>query len=95
MAEKLMPALIEAYAQRNGYAVAREEVDATRFVLLLTRNDTGKLAARFREEGKSVMLAAADTFRAAAIDQLKLWGERADVQPTTAKGGRAGEAASD
>ncbi len=39
----------------------------------------GKLAARFREEGKSVILAAADTFRAAAIDQLKLWGERAGV----------------
>jgi len=40
----------------------------------------GKLAARFAEEGKSVVLAAADTFRAAAIDQLKLWGERAGVQ---------------
>jgi fused signal recognition particle receptor len=36
----------------------------------------GKLAARFRSEGKSVMLVAADTFRAAAIDQLKIWGER-------------------
>jgi fused signal recognition particle receptor len=36
----------------------------------------GKLAARFREEGKSVMLVAGDTFRAAAIDQLKIWGER-------------------
>ena len=36
----------------------------------------GKLAARFRTEGKSVMLAAGDTFRAAAIDQLKIWGER-------------------
>jgi fused signal recognition particle receptor len=36
----------------------------------------GKLAQRLREEGKSVMLAAGDTFRAAAIDQLKLWGER-------------------
>jgi fused signal recognition particle receptor len=36
----------------------------------------GKLAARFREEGKTVMLVAADTFRAAAIDQLKIWGER-------------------
>ena len=34
----------------------------------------GKLAARFTEDGRSVMLAAADTFRAAAIDQLKLWG---------------------
>jgi fused signal recognition particle receptor len=41
----------------------------------------GKLAARFRAEGKSVMLVAGDTFRAAAIDQLKIWGERtgADV----------------
>jgi fused signal recognition particle receptor len=36
----------------------------------------GKLAARFRAEGRSVMLAAGDTFRAAAIDQLKIWGGR-------------------
>ncbi len=36
----------------------------------------GKLAQRLREQGASVMLAAGDTFRAAAIDQLKLWGER-------------------
>lgn len=36
----------------------------------------GKLAAKFRSEGKKVMLAAGDTFRAAAIDQLKIWGER-------------------
>ncbi len=36
----------------------------------------GKLAAKFRTEGKSVMMAAGDTFRAAAIDQLKVWGER-------------------
>ena len=36
----------------------------------------GKLAARFRAEGKMVMLVAGDTFRAAAIDQLKIWGDR-------------------
>jgi fused signal recognition particle receptor len=36
----------------------------------------GKLAARLREEGRSVMLAAGDTFRAAAIDQLSVWGGR-------------------
>jgi fused signal recognition particle receptor len=36
----------------------------------------GKLAARFRAEGRTVLLAAGDTFRAAAIDQLKIWGER-------------------
>ena len=36
----------------------------------------GKLAAKFRAEGRSVMLAAGDTFRAAAIEQLKVWGVR-------------------
>jgi fused signal recognition particle receptor len=39
----------------------------------------GKLARRFLNEGHKVMLAAGDTFRAAAIDQLKVWGERANV----------------
>jgi fused signal recognition particle receptor len=37
----------------------------------------GKLSRRLREEGKSVLLAAGDTFRAAAIEQLKVWAERA------------------
>jgi fused signal recognition particle receptor len=36
----------------------------------------GKLAARYRAEGRQVILGAADTFRAAAIDQLQIWGER-------------------
>jgi fused signal recognition particle receptor len=36
----------------------------------------GKLADKFRREGRKVMLAAGDTFRAAAIDQLKIWGTR-------------------
>lgn len=36
----------------------------------------GKLASQFREEGKSVLVAAGDTFRAAAVDQLKVWAER-------------------
>ncbi len=39
----------------------------------------GKLAWRYKEEGKRVLLGAADTFRAAAIDQLKIWSERAGV----------------
>jgi fused signal recognition particle receptor len=39
----------------------------------------GKLARRFHDEGKSVMLIAGDTFRAAAIEQLGIWAERADV----------------
>lgn len=40
----------------------------------------GKLADKFRRTGKSVMLAAADTFRAAAADQLQIWAERAGVK---------------
>jgi fused signal recognition particle receptor len=40
----------------------------------------GKLAARLNHEGKFVMLAAADTFRAAAIEQLQLWGRRAGAE---------------
>jgi fused signal recognition particle receptor len=60
-------------------------IDATNkphVVLVVGVNGTGKtttigkLAARLKSEGKSVMLAAGDTFRAAAIDQLKIWGER-------------------
>jgi fused signal recognition particle receptor len=39
----------------------------------------GKLAKHFQNEGRSVMLAAGDTFRAAAREQLKIWGERNDV----------------
>jgi fused signal recognition particle receptor len=40
----------------------------------------GKLAAKFRAEGKSVLLAAGDTFRAAAIEQLQVWGKRAGAE---------------
>lgn len=39
----------------------------------------GKLAHHYKERGRKVMLAASDTFRAAAIDQLEIWGQRADV----------------
>lgn len=45
----------------------------------------GKLASQFKAEGKKVVLGAADTFRAAAVDQLKIWGTRADV-PVIEKG---------
>jgi fused signal recognition particle receptor len=40
----------------------------------------GKLAAKLRAEGRSVMLAAGDTFRAAAIEQLKIWGDRVGAE---------------
>lgn len=45
----------------------------------------GKLAKRFQREGRQVMLAAGDTFRAAAVEQLQVWGERNNV-PVVAQG---------
>jgi fused signal recognition particle receptor len=45
----------------------------------------GKLAQRYKREGRAVMLAAGDTFRAAAVEQLQAWGERNDV-PVVAQG---------
>lgn len=63
-------------------------IDATRkphVILVVGVNGTGKtttigkLASKFRAEGRKVMLAAGDTFRAAAVEQLKVWGERTDA----------------
>jgi fused signal recognition particle receptor len=47
----------------------------------------GKLSQVFRAEGKSVLLCAADTFRAAAIDQLEIWGERTGTEVIKTKPG--------
>lgn len=47
----------------------------------------GKLASRFMADGKTVMLAACDTFRAAASEQLQIWGERANVPVVTGAAG--------
>ncbi len=40
----------------------------------------GKMARQFRDQGQSVLLAAGDTFRAAAVEQLQIWGERSDCR---------------
>jgi fused signal recognition particle receptor len=47
----------------------------------------GKLAVRFKAEGRSVLLCAADTFRAAAIEQLEVWGERSNTEVIRQKSG--------
>jgi fused signal recognition particle receptor len=47
----------------------------------------GKLAARYRAEGKHVILGAGDTFRAAAIEQLQVWGERVGCEVIATKPG--------
>ena len=68
-------------------AAAPLDLDARPTVILMLgvngagkTTSTGKLAAALKARGKSVMLAAADTFRAAAIEQLEEWGRRADVE---------------
>lgn len=68
------------------------QTDGKPFVLLMVgingagkTTTIGKIAQKLSDQGCSVMLAAGDTFRAAAVEQLKTWGERADV-PVIAQG---------
>ncbi len=68
-----------------------DDIDGPAVVLMVGINGAGKtttigkLAKQFQEEGLSVMLAAGDTFRAAAVEQLQVWGERNDI-PVVAQG---------
>src|SRR5437879_12465766 len=71
-----------------------QKVDGTPEVILVVGvNGTGKtttigkLAQVFRSNGKTVLLCAADTFRAAAIDQLEIWGERTGTEVIRTKPG--------
>jgi fused signal recognition particle receptor len=77
-------ALLAAEVEKVLAPVAKPlEVTASPFIVLVAgvngsgkTTTIGKLAAKFRADGKKVMLVAGDTFRAAAIEQLKIWGER-------------------
>ncbi len=68
------------------------EIDPARkpFVILMVgvngsgkTTTIGKLTAKFKAQGKSVLLAAGDTFRAAAVEQLEVWGQRSGVEVVT------------
>ena len=83
--EEVKAALAAEVAKIVGPVARPLTIDPTlkpHVILLVGVNGTGKtttigkLARQFRDEGKSVMLAAGDTFRAAAVSQLKIWGER-------------------
>ena len=70
----------------------RVDPDARPYVILMVgvngvgkTTTIGKIARRLQTQGRSVLLAAGDTFRAAAVEQLKTWGERNDV-PVIAQG---------
>ncbi len=78
--EKLIEILTPCSGQLN---LAGEKPDVILFLGINGSGKTttvGKLAYQFKEEGKSVVLAAADTFRAAAIDQLQVWADRVGVR---------------
>jgi fused signal recognition particle receptor len=84
IAPEELQALLAGEIEKVTTPVAKPlEVTARPFVILVAgvngsgkTTTIGKLAARFRAEGKTVMLVAGDTFRAAAIEQLRIWGER-------------------
>jgi fused signal recognition particle receptor len=69
--------------RETGWVPYRAGPDSPAIILVVGVNGTGKtttigkLAFRYRAEGQSVLLAAGDTFRAAAIEQLRAWGDRA------------------
>ncbi|HLW43875.1 MAG TPA: signal recognition particle-docking protein FtsY [Candidatus Acidoferrales bacterium] len=89
---QLVRILAAAPVPRNGDAAAAAAA-APRVIFVVGVNGTGKtttigkLANRLRAEGRSVMLCAADTFRAAAIEQLEVWAKRSGVELIKQKAG--------
>ena len=85
--EEVMPALKTVIKEimLEGETSTKEERNQKKVILVIGVNGVGKttsigkLAAKNKAEGKKVLLAAADTFRAAAIDQLDVWSNRAGV----------------
>jgi fused signal recognition particle receptor len=89
---QLVRILAASPVPRNGDSAA-SAVAAPRVIFVVGVNGTGKtttigkLANRLRAEGRSVMLCAADTFRAAAIEQLEVWAKRSGVELVKQKAG--------
>lgn len=87
--------IVSLLSESSGIATGEFEIPADKhpYVIMVVgvngvgkTTTIGKLAHQFKQQGKSVLLGAADTFRAAAVDQLTIWSERAGVpivkQPT-------------
>ena len=89
--------ILNASASTNGAGIAAKSAPAnggnTRVIFIVGVNGAGKttsigkLANRFRQEGLNVVLCAADTFRAAAIEQLEIWAQRNGVELVKQKSG--------
>ena len=82
----LQEQMIELVSTKDATPLALTTPDKTPFVVLMVgingagkTTTMGKLARQYQRMGKRVMLAAGDTFRAAAVEQIQAWGERSDV----------------
>ena len=85
--EVIVEKIVEIYHQEDDHSEAMNlEYGRLNVILMVGVNGVGKtttigkLAYRYQQEGKKVMLAAGDTFRAGAIQQLKVWGDRVGVE---------------
>lgn len=85
--EEVMKLLVEGEKGSSDLGFDFEKKDGMPFVIMVVgvngagkTTTIGKIAAQLKAAGKSVVLGAADTFRAAAIEQLTVWAERADVK---------------
>ncbi|BBD90228.1 signal recognition particle-docking protein FtsY [Staphylococcus caprae] len=85
--EVIVEKIVEIYHQEDEHSEAMNIEDGRLNVILMVgvngvgkTTTIGKLAYRYQQEGKKVMLAAGDTFRAGAIQQLQVWGERVGVE---------------
>ena len=82
ISEKLVEIYESGEAEFNGLAIQESGLTVILFVGVNGVGKTttiGKLAHRLKQQGKTVMLAAGDTFRAGAIEQLQVWGDRVGV----------------
>lgn len=82
ISEKLVDIYEKAGEEESGLNIQTQGLTVILFVGVNGVGKTttiGKLAHKFKEEGKKVLLAAGDTFRAGAIDQLEVWGDRVGV----------------
>ncbi|NBX79713.1 MAG: signal recognition particle-docking protein FtsY [Flavobacteriales bacterium] len=84
--EEIISLLEENNSNQNGNLEYNKPVDGNPYVIMVVgvngvgkTTTIGKLAHQFKKSGKSVVLGAADTFRAAAVDQLIIWSERVGV----------------
>ena len=87
MLQEQMQSILDPVSKPLDFSIAQDEQGQKHpFVILMVgvngvgkTTTIGKLAKQFQAQGKSVMLAAGDTFRAAAVEQLQVWGERNDI----------------